>query len=302
MNSMTPPDTHWIDRTAYPFDSHFFETDIGRMHYIDEGAGHPLVMLHGNPTWSFLYRTPIKRLSGRYRCIAPDYIGFGLSDKPPGWTYRPRDHAALIRSFIDALGLEEISLFVQDWGGPIGIDYAIDHPERVRSIVVMNSWMWPVRRDPHYLLFSAFFGGPVGRYLIRHHNVFARYAMPAAFGDRFRLPAQIHSHYRRPFQNPETRKGCWVFPRQIVGATPWLDRLWTKRRRLAQIPALIFWGMADKAFREKELDRWRSVFPEAPVVRLADVGHFVPEEAGGRLAEAAGRFLDEILADPSDLT
>jgi haloalkane dehalogenase len=302
MKPRASSDTRWIDRTAYPFDSHYFETDIGRIHYIDEAAGHPLVMLHGNPTWSFLYRTPIKALSGRYRCIAPDYIGFGLSDKPPEWSYKPQDHAVLFRSFIDALGLTRFSLFVQDWGGPIGLSYAIDHPERVRSVLLMNSWMWAVRRDPHYLLFSAFFGGPFGRYLIRHHNLFARYAMTAAFGDRSRLTKEIHSQYLHPFARPDSRKGCWVFPGQVAGAAPWLDHLWTNRRRLAAIPALIVWGMADKAFREKELDRWRSVFPDASVVRLADVGHFVPEEGGDRLAASAGRFLDEILASPSGLT
>mgnify|MGYP005841826509 CR=1 FL=1 len=285
-------ETDWIDRDAYPFDAHFFGMDVGRIHYVDEGSGPPLVMLHGNPTWSFLYRTPIKALSDRYRCVAPDYIGFGLSDKPPGWTYRPQDHAALFKSFMDALDLEGITLLVQDWGGPIGISYAIDHPDRIRAIVVMNSWMWPVHRDPHYLLFSAFFGGPVGRHLIRRHNAFARWAMPMAFGDRARLTDAIHSQYLHPFFDPGSRKGCWVFPQQIVGATPWLARLWQNRRRLADIPALIVWGMADKAFREKELNRWVTVFPDARVARLDDVGHFIPEEAGDRLTAAVEGFLE----------
>ncbi len=284
-------ETGWIDRTAYPFASRFFRTDAGRLHYVDEGTGPPIVMLHGNPTWSFLYRTAIRSLSDRYRCIAPDYLGFGLSDKPAGWSYRPQDHAACLRRFLDALGLDRMTLFLQDWGGPIGISYAIDHPERVRSIAVMNSWMWPVHRDPHYRLFSAFFGGPPGRYFIRHHNAFARWVLPLAFGDRSRLSDRIHFHYVRPFRRPDARKGCWVFPRQIVGATPWLERLWENREKLAGIPALIVWGMADRAFRKQELNRWRTVFPRAEVVRLADVGHFVPEEAGDRLAAAFQRFL-----------
>ncbi|MEW6602891.1 MAG: alpha/beta fold hydrolase, partial [Nitrospirota bacterium] len=124
-------DYSWIDRKEYPFKSHSLELEMGRMHYVDEGTGEPLVMVHGNPTWSFVYRHLINGLSKDYRCIAMDHIGFGLSDKPQNWSYYPEDHAKNFDIFIERLDLHNITLVVQDWGGPIGLSYAVNHPENV---------------------------------------------------------------------------------------------------------------------------------------------------------------------------
>lgn len=115
----------WIDREEYPFKSNFLQLEMGKMHYIDEGRGPPIVMVHGNPTWSFLYRHLVKGLSKKYRCIAIDHIGFGLSDKPMEWSYLPEEHAKNLNVLIEKLDLKDITLIVQDWGGPIGLSYAI---------------------------------------------------------------------------------------------------------------------------------------------------------------------------------
>lgn len=261
------------------------------MHYVDEGDGSPVVMVHGNPTWSFLYRHLIGHLSTRYRCVAPDHLGFGLSDKPVGWSYRPQEHAANLTALIDALDLADITLIVQDRGGPIGLSYALDHPERVRRVVIMNTWMWPVNRDPYYIGFSSFMGGPVGRFLIRRFNFFASVVVKKAYGDPSRLTDDIHRHYLAPLATPEDREGSAVFPKQILAASDWLGNLWNRRSALDSIPKLIVWGMKDIAFRPKELARWRAAFPDAEVVELADVGHFVQEEAADRLRETVDRFL-----------
>lgn len=284
-------DGDWVDREEYPFASHHLEVDGGRMHYLDEGSGPPVVMVHGNPTWSFLYRNLIKELSADHRCVAPDHIGFGLSDKPAGWSYLPRDHAGNLARLIDSLGLEDITLVVQDWGGPIGLSYAIAHPEKVSRLVIVNTWMWPVDDDWYYIGFSRFMGGPVGRFLIRRYNVFARSVMARSYGDRSRLTDEIHQHYLRPLGSPEERKGSWVFPGQIIGSTPWLRELWDRRAALAGTPTLIVWGMKDIAFREKELDRWIESLPQAKVVRLEGVGHYVQDEAPDRLGRAVREFL-----------
>ena len=111
----------WIDRDEYPFESHYIQVPAGRMHYVDEGSGQPVVMVHGNPTWSFLYRKVIKRLQPEYRCIAMDHLGFGLSDKPKDWSYLPAEHSTNLATLIEGLGLKNITLVVQDWGGPIGL-------------------------------------------------------------------------------------------------------------------------------------------------------------------------------------
>jgi haloalkane dehalogenase len=283
----------WINREEYPFESHHFEVAAGSLHYVDEGSGPLVVMVHGNPTWSFLYRKLIKRLRAEYRCIAIDHLGFGLSDKPKDWSYRPEDHAANLAALIEGLGLKGITLVVQDWGGPIGLSYAVAHPENVARIIILNTWAWPVNRDPYYIAFSAFLGGPIGRMLIRRYNFFARTLLRQLFGDKRKLSSAAHEHYLRPLATPEDRKGCLVFPKEIMKSTPWLDQLWHKISTLNGKPKLIVWGMGDIAFREKELKRWQCTFPEARSIRLSSVGHYLQEEAPDELAAAVVPFLRE---------
>ncbi len=281
----------WPDRREYPFESHYFQVAAGNMHYVDKGSGAPVVMLHGNPTWSFLYRKLIQRLSPAYRCIAPDFLGFGLSDKPRDWSYLPEEHAGTLTDLIHELELKNITLVVQDWGGPIGMAYATAHPDNIARVVVMNTWAWPVNRDPHYLVFSLFMGGPIGRMLIRKRNFFANNVMRGAFGDKSRLIHEIHEQYLRALPFEDDRKGCSVFPGQIIGSTPWLRTIRQGLPALRHKPALLVWGMKDIAFREKELRRWQQVFPGAETIRLQSVGHFVQEEAPEELADAVETFL-----------
>jgi haloalkane dehalogenase len=286
----------WIDGAEYPFESRYVTVAAGRLHYVDEGSGPPVVMVHGNPTWSFVYRNLIKRLRSEYRCVAMDHLGFGLSDKPKDWSYLPEDHTANLTALIDGLGLKKITLVVQDWGGPIGLAYAVAHPENVARIIIMNTWAWPVNGDPYYIAFSAFMGGPIGRMLIRRYNFFARTIMRQAFGDKRKLSAAAHDHYLRALAAPEDRRGCWTFPKQIIASTPWLRRLWNDLPMLREKPTLIVWGMKDIAFRKKELRRWESTLPQARSIRLSSVGHFVQEESPDELAEAAVPFLRETAA------
>jgi haloalkane dehalogenase len=286
-------DTSWLNRAEYPFESHYFQTAAGRLHYVDEGSGSPIVMVHGNPTWSYLYRHLIKELRPEYRCVAVDHLGFGLSDKPQNWNYLPENHAANLTALIDSLGLKNITLMVQDWGGPIGLSYAVAHPENVARLVIMNTWAWPVNRDLYYIGFSSFVGGPIGRMLIRRYNFFAKTIMRMAFGDKSKLSAAAHEQYLRPLAAPEDRTGCLVFPKHIIASTPWLRQVWNKIAALHDKPTLIVWGMKDIAFREKELKQWERTFPEARSIRLSSVGHYVQEEAPAELAAAVVPFLKE---------
>lgn len=125
----------WLNPSLNPFPTHDLDTGSGRMHYVDEGEGAPIVMVHGTPSWSFLYRQLIRDLSGSYRCIAPDQLGFGLSDKPETFAYTPAAHAQNLERLIDTLGLKDIVLVVHDFGGPIGLSYALTHPENVRALI-----------------------------------------------------------------------------------------------------------------------------------------------------------------------
>lgn len=281
----------WIDRAEYPFKSNYMQLPMGRMHYVDEGSGEPIVMLHGNPTWSFLYRNMVKALSAKYRCIAIDLMGFGLSDKPPDWPYHPEGHAENLALFMDKLGLKDITLVMQDWGGPIGMSYAIDNPDNVKRLIIMNTWAWPVRGDKHYERFSAFMGGSIGRFLIKRFNFFVRVFMKKAMADPALLTRHIHSHYLNALPNAESRKGCYVFPRRIIESTPWLESLWNRRDSVKNKPALILWGMKDIAFRQVELDRWKGLFLNRKVVELTDAGHFVQEEAAPEINREIEEFM-----------
>ena len=130
----------WLDRQRYPFTSHYLDVNGNRVHYVDEGAGPVLLLLHGNPTWSFLYRDIIMGLRERFRCVALDYPGFGLSTAAPGYGYTPAEHAAVVEQFITTLDLSGITMMVQDWGGPIGLGVAGRHPERLAALVIGNTW------------------------------------------------------------------------------------------------------------------------------------------------------------------
>lgn len=273
---MSSPD--WIDRKEYPFESHYHNSPVGKMHYVDKGEGDPVVFVPGNPSWSFQFRNCIKKLSPDFRCIAPDHIGFGLSDKPRDWTYLPKDHAGIFEDFMESMDLKNIIMEVGDWGGPIGLSYAISHQDRMKGLIITNTWLWSVKKDWYYQAFSKFVGGPVGKILINSRNFFARDIVKMAFGDKKKLTKEVHKHYLKPLENKKERKGSWVFPREVVGSYKWLDELWKKKIQLKNNRVTMAWGMKDIAFREKELRRWIELFPDAKVVRYGDAGHFVAEE------------------------
>ena len=146
INSPAPT---WLDRSLYPFTSHWFESADGQMHYVDEGAGAPILLVHGTPTWSFLYRCLVARLARHNRVIAVDLLGFGLSAKPANAPYEPQDHTRRLLALVDALQLTGITLVVHDFGGPIGLAAALAHPERIERLVLFNTWLWSVEHDPH---------------------------------------------------------------------------------------------------------------------------------------------------------
>ena len=274
----------WLDPTMYPFVAHWFDAPDGVLHYLDEGAGKPVVLLHGNPTWSFQFRQVVPLLEG-CRAIAPDHLGFGLSDKPVGYSYLPQDQARNLAAFLDSLDLHDVTLVVGDWGGPLGLSWAPDNPDRVRALVITNTWMWSVRDDWYYRAFSGFMGGPVGRRLILRRNFFAGSFLARVYGDRSKLTPEIHAHYLEPLATPDDRMGSATFPREIVGSSDWLDSLWNRRSLLPSERVTLAWGRKDIAFRGKELERWRSLFPEAKVVTYDDCGHYVAEEHPRDLAE-----------------
>jgi haloalkane dehalogenase len=281
----------WVDTRLYPFSSHFQEVAEGRLHYLDEGEGPPVVLVHGAPAWSFLYRDLIRRLRTTHRCIAPDLMGFGLSDKPERFSYHPREHARHLSLLLEELAVRDVTLVVHDWGGPIGLAWALDHPERVRRLVVLNTWLWSVRGTLRGELTGRLFASTPWRLMERRLSFSTRVFLPAVFGDSKRLDPAAHRHYREPFARAEWRRPNEVLWREILGASDWLEALWARRAALAEKPALIVWGLRDRAFTPRDLSRWEQTLPDARVMRLPTVGHFVPEEAPEKLGDALEAFL-----------
>ena len=164
----------WLPDDVFPFESRFATIGGARVHYIDEGQGPTLLLLHGNPTYSFLYRHLVSRLTSQFRCIAPDFLGFGLSKAPVGFDFKPASHAKMLKAFIEALDLRGAVVMVQDWSGPVGLSVVVNDPARFSGLVIGNTFAWSGRGDPHYERFFAFMGGPIARLLNGLFNFFPR--------------------------------------------------------------------------------------------------------------------------------
>lgn len=268
----------WVSKTLFPFVSRWIEIDEYHQHYIDEGSGEVILFIHGTPEWSFGYRDLVAGLKSTHRCIAIDLIGFGLSDKPPGNVYYCRDHADRLTKFISALSLKNITLVVNDFGGGIGLSYAINNPDNVRSIVLFNTWMWSLKNDKHYSAPSKIINTWIGKFLYLTLNAPVNTIMPSAFGDKKKLTKQIHLHYKHALPDSSSRKGAYTFAQELMNASDWWQSLWEKRSVLSSKKILIFWGMKDTFIPPYELDKWKTGFPHAKVVVFADAGHFVQEE------------------------
>ena len=166
-----------VEPSEYPFGDHWLPYRDGFIHYVDEGRGPAVLLLHGNPTWSYLYRNVIKELRADHRLVALDYPGFGMSKAPSGYAFTPQEQAHAVEHLIGSLDLKDFVLVVQDWGGPIGMSYAVQHKENLRGIVVMNSWAWPASVPQR--LFSLVMGGwPIGYWLQTGRNFFAKVIVP----------------------------------------------------------------------------------------------------------------------------
>jgi len=284
----------------YPFASHFLNIDGNRLHYLDEGSGPPIVMLHGNPTWSFYYRELIKGLRDRYRLVAVDHMGCGLSDKPRTYPYTLATHIDNVTRLIDHLGLNDVTLVVHDWGGPIGFGWATRHMDRVAQFVVFNT--------------AAFLGGRmplrirlcrcplVGEVALLRFNAFARAALHMATAKPERMTSEVRRGYLLPYDRPSNRVAILRFVRDIpltpqVPSHSVVREIEAGLHRLSDRPMLICWGMKDWCFTPRFLAEWERRFPGAVVHGFPDAGHYVVEDAHERVLPLMREFLA-----PSDLS
>ncbi|MCH9812708.1 MAG: alpha/beta fold hydrolase [Epsilonproteobacteria bacterium] len=273
-----------VDKNLFPYKSHYLTLENGaKIHYVDEGKGPLLLLLHGNPTWSFLYRDIIKALKSDFRLIAPDYPGFGLSTAPKDYDFSAASHAKSMQEFVKKLDLKEITMMVQDWGGPIGFSLALNSPDRFKGFVIANTWAWPLERLGQKG-FSLLMGGYFGEFISWGCNGIVRFFMFKGVSKT--LSEDILAMYHAPFENREDRQQTHIFPAQLRGAKPFLQEIYKGLPTLADKPALIVWGEEDFAFQTPERQRFETLFTNHKTILLKEAGHFVQEDAPQEIADA----------------
>jgi haloalkane dehalogenase len=281
----------------YPFASHWLDLDGIRYHYLDEGPADapPILMLHGNPTWSFYYRTLIPALSRDYRVVVPDHIGCGLSDKPQDHDYCLEEHIRNVERLVEALDLRQITLALHDWGGAIGMGYATRHPERAARFVLFNTAAFyqpilPLRiRACRLPLF--------GDLMVRGLNAFAALALPMAVHHQDRITPAVRAGYLAPYDNWQDRIAILRFVRDIpLGrrhrSRATLDQIEANLYLFSERPMLIVWGARDFCFTVRDfLTEWQARFPYAEIHVVEDAGHYVVEDAHERIVPWMRTFL-----------
>jgi pimeloyl-ACP methyl ester carboxylesterase len=291
-------------RAQWPYAPRFANVNGWRMHYIDEGEGDPVVLLHGNPTWGFLYRDVIRPLvaSGR-RVIVPDMIGFGLSEKPTREQAHTLDgHSANLTALMRQLDLRLIALVCHDWGGPTGLSFAMSNPERVRALTVMSTWAWPLPpAEFHTRIFPwRMMHAPlIGPYLLGRHNALAGRGVYLSVVDREKFKGVAQSAYEAVLPDPATRLLTWTWPRWIPldPSARGFDRFRWLEERLSQskLPTLIIWGREDDVFDTIMFSqRFKQLLPHAEGPHLVSGRHFLQEDSGPEIAALIVEFLDRL--------
>ena len=279
----------------FPFKENYEVIDGVRLHYVDEGSGPPILMVHGQPTWSYLYRKMIPPLvAAGYRCVAPDLMGFGRSDKPTNESvYTLRRHVELVTGLVEKLELKGITTVGQDWGGPIGLRYAIDHQDNIRALVILNTL---VKTTKIPLLFSLVFrSGGFSSFLIRRMDLFRK----MAFGGRlmFKRPMDPRAmeQYKLPHPTAATRAGIAAFPKMIPGNdrhpnAQYISEIDATLRQW-DIPVLVMFSDKDIAFKVEEGQRIADMVPNGRFHPVRNAGHYLQEDVGEEIAERMVAFL-----------
>ena len=286
-------------RAAYPFESHWIELQgsTHRYHYLDEGHGTPLLMVHGNPTWSFYWRRLIRHYRDDFRTVAPDHLGSGLSDKPRAYPYRLQDHIDNLVELVDTLDLRGITLLGHDWGGAIGLGAALARPERFDRFVMFNTGAFP---PPFIPLRIRVCRTPLlGRFALQGMNLFSQAAVRMAVEGK--LPQDARDGLLAPYDSWSNRRGVYHFVKDIP-ASPrhptWstLEAIENGLASLSDRPWQLVWGMQDWCFRPSCLERFLIHVPDANVFKIEDAGHWVVEEAHNQIVQQLDEFFSQQLS------
>lgn len=282
---------------TFPFTPHYHQTHGFSMHYVDEGHGDPVVLLHGDPTWGYLYRQFITPLAQTYRCIVPDHMGMGKSGAAAElYPYRLHHHIANLESLLLHLNLHNITLVVHDWGGPVGLGFAIRHPERIKRLVITNSWAfapWPGGPFPRLL---ELIRSPRGEKFVLEKNGYLEPALLGTTHHSERLSGIVMEAYLSPFPTPESRRAllCWsrdIPVQETDPSYPVMKQIEESLPLFSHIPVLLLWGMRDPVLGVAVLRRWQHIYPHAITHELEDASHFLQEDAPEHLLHLLQTFL-----------
>ena len=283
-------------KDIYPFDSHFFNLSPYKYHYIDEGEGEVLLFLHGNPTWSFYYRNLIQNFQSKYRCIAPDHIGCGFSDKPQDYNYTLSTHIDNLEQLVDSLGLKNITLVMHDWGGSIGMGLAVRQPKLIKRLVLFNTAAFLSLNIPFRIELCR--KPVIGLLAIRCFNMFVRGVLRFGIKHKDVLTEQVRAGYLLPYNTFKNRIGNLRFVQDIpmdssVQSYSVLENIEKNLKQFSELPILITWGGKDFCFNGEFLDKWCEVFPSAEIHIIASAGHLVVEDSTKEVIEWMRVFLGE---------
>ena len=277
------------------FEEHYEVIDGIRLHYVDEGSGPPILLVHGQPTWSYLYRKMIRPLvAAGYRCIAPDLMGFGLSDKPTDESaYTLGRHVELVTGLVEKLQLAGVTIVGQDWGGPVGLRYAIDHQDNVRSLVILNT---RVKITPVPLLFTFVFrNGGFSSFLVRRLDLFRKIIFRRGWPFRRPLEAGVMEQYKMPHPTAASRAGIAAFPKMIPGNDRHPNAAYISQidsvLRNWDVPVLVMFSDGDIAFKPTEGQRIAEMIPDGRFQVVRNAGHYLQEDAGEEIAQRMVTFL-----------
>ena len=281
-------------KDLYPFTSLYFDLNPYKLHYLDEGEGEVLLFLHGNPTWSFYYRSLIQNFQCRYRCVAPDHIGCGFSDKPQDYSYTLTTHIDNLEKLVGFLALKNITLVVHDWGGAIGMGLAVRKPELIKRLVLFNTASFLSMDIP--LRIGLCRMPLLGTILIRYLNLFVRGVLRFGLKRRKRLTQNVRAGYLAPYDTFENRIANLKFVQdipmeQVVPSYSVIQYIEKNLKQFDGYPILIIWGSEDFCFNIKFLNKWREIFSRAEDREVCNAGHLVVEDASDEIIPWIEGFL-----------
>jgi haloalkane dehalogenase len=291
----------WLNPVEYPFKSHYFESGGQKIHYLEEGSGETLVMLHGSATWSYLFRDVIKDLMDSYRCLVPDLPGFGLSSKEEDGRFTLPGQLEVLSDWVGEFGSEKLSFLGHGMGGLLALAYALRYPEKIHRLILCSSWAWPIGESKAVRSYRRRWAGFWGPWVHRRTNVFPWIWIRQGFAKTKPPTNEQLIPYLAPYANDADRRGLKQAAYNLWEGDSFAQRVFGHGADIQDLPVLVVMGQQDRLIASEAGKKWLSFLPQSEIEIIPRVGHYIPEEAGEQLVALTRRFLAP-LSNPSTET